>query len=81
MTTFLPYLKVKQTLRLLTSSGITFIFIGRNRDFFLGDKFAEETRSVLLPDYEIIDLDGERTLITHGIFFVPRLEPIKDSER
>ena len=61
-----PSAEVKQALRLLTSAGTHLFLSVGNRDFLLGDKFAEETGSVLLPDYEIIELDGERTLITHG---------------
>ena len=61
-----PSAEVKQALRLLTSTGTHLFLSVGNRDFLLGDKFAEETRAVLLPDYEMIDLGGERTLITHG---------------
>ena len=61
-----PAAEVKNALRLLTSAGTQLFLSVGNRDFLLGDKFAEQTGSILLPDYRVIDLYGERTLVTHG---------------
>ncbi len=37
-----------------------------NRDFLMGDQFAELTGCTLLPDPHIIDLYGTKTLLGHG---------------
>ena len=37
-----------------------------NRDFLLGERFCGETGVTLLGDYEVIDLYGVPTLLTHG---------------
>ncbi len=61
-----PNKSVKQALRRLTAS-TTHVFLQQgNRDFLLGHRFAEETGVVLLGDYEVIDLFGTQTLLTHG---------------
>jgi UDP-2,3-diacylglucosamine hydrolase len=41
-------------------------FIHGNRDFLLGEQFARETGISLLPESQVIDLNGEKTLIMHG---------------
>lgn len=41
-------------------------FIHGNRDFLLGERFAQETGITLLPESQVIDLNGEKTLIMHG---------------
>ena len=53
-------------LRELTSSGVACFVIHGNRDFLLGRDFCERTGSRLLPDPVVIELDGERVLLTHG---------------
>lgn len=61
-----PNKAIKQRLKRLTSAGTrVFLQLG-NRDFLLGERFAEETGVVLLDDYHVIDLFGVRTLLTHG---------------
>ena len=58
--------KIKNALKKLTGSGTkVFIMVG-NRDFLLGEKFAEESKTILLKDPTIIDLYGRKTLLTHG---------------
>ena len=37
-----------------------------NRDFLMGDGFAEMSRTTLLPDHYVIDLYGTKTLLMHG---------------
>jgi UDP-2,3-diacylglucosamine hydrolase len=45
----------------------TAIFIQRgNRDFLLGPAFAERIGAQLLPDYAVIECQGEATLLMHG---------------
>ena len=57
---------VKKALRRLSEKKTKLYIASGNRDFLLGPKFATETGATLLPDYQVIDLNGERTLITHG---------------
>jgi UDP-2,3-diacylglucosamine hydrolase len=60
------YLKVKVGLRKLTNRGVPVSFMHGNRDFAIGEKFAEETGVQLLPDPQVIDLYGENVLLSHG---------------
>jgi len=60
------YLKVKVGLRKLTNRGIPAYFMHGNRDFAIGERFAEETGVQLLPDPQVIDLYGENVLLSHG---------------
>jgi len=53
-------------LRHLTSSGIAGFVIHGNRDFLLGRGFCDRTGFRLLPDPVVMELDGERVLVTHG---------------
>lgn len=61
-----PNQEVKDAIRKLTSIGIEVFFQPGNRDFLLGEKFCQQTGAQLLGDWELIDLFGEPTLITHG---------------
>jgi UDP-2,3-diacylglucosamine hydrolase len=47
------------------SQGDLYVLHG-NRDFLLGEQFEVMTGCQLLPDPTIIDLNGTRTLLTHG---------------
>ena len=43
------------------------LFVGHgNRDFLLGERFAQATGATLLPDFVVVDLHGTRTLLCHG---------------
>ena len=53
-------------LRALTRRGIPCFVLHGNRDFLLGAGFCARTGSVLLPDPVVVELDGERVLLTHG---------------
>ena len=48
------------------SSQIPCYFIAGNRDFLVGQQFADSTGLTLLPDESVIDLYGTPTLILHG---------------
>ena len=37
-----------------------------NRDFLFGSRFAEEVNATLLSDPAIVDIGGQRTLLSHG---------------
>lgn len=58
--------QVKNALKALTTSGVKCYFICGNRDFLLGKRFAQETGIEILPDYHLLDLYGNKTLICHG---------------
>ena len=43
------------------------LFVMRgNRDFLLGERFAENVGATLLPDPAVVEVDGERVLLAHG---------------
>lgn len=61
-----PNKKIKTKLKQLTESGTqVFLQLG-NRDFLIGQQFCQETGITLLNDYTVIDLNGVKTLLTHG---------------
>jgi len=60
------YLPVLNGLRDLTATGVPVYVMHGNRDFLIGDLFAQRTGCRLIPDPSVIDLNGERTLIMHG---------------
>ena len=49
-----------------TAGGVPCFVMHGNRDFLLGERFARATGARLLPEYEVIDLHGVRTLLCHG---------------
>ncbi|WP_439294934.1 UDP-2,3-diacylglucosamine diphosphatase [Lonepinella sp. BR2882] len=57
---------VQDQIRSITQQGIACYFICGNRDFLLGQQFAESCGLQILPDYQLIDLYGTKTLICHG---------------
>lgn len=48
------------------SSGATLYLMHGNRDFLIGDQFAEQCEAELLPDPEFLKVGGLVGLITHG---------------
>ena len=61
-----PNKPIRNALRKLTDTGVQVFLQPGNRDFLLAERFAKETGVVLLGDYEVIDLFGTPTLLTHG---------------
>lgn len=61
-----PNNKIRSQLKQLTDSGTKVYLQQGNRDFLLGNRFAEATGITLLDDYTVIDLYGSPTLLTHG---------------
>lgn len=57
---------VVNALRDYSNSGHKLFVMHGNRDFLMGDHFAELSGCELLPDPSIIDLYGTKTLIGHG---------------
>ena len=62
----LGYLDVESALRHAVDSGTEVFFLHGNRDFLIGQEFAERTGCRLLPDPVVISPDGVRILLTHG---------------
>lgn len=57
---------IMQALRALRESGVPLYFLHGNRDFLIGETFAERSACELLPEEQVIDLYGTPTLIMHG---------------
>jgi len=53
-------------LKQLSDNGTELYFTHGNRDFLVGERFAEMTGCTLLPEKQVIDLDGTPTLLMHG---------------
>lgn len=56
-------------LKSLTDTGVATYAIHGNRDFLLGERFAQRTGVKLLPDPVLTDLYGVATLLSHGDVF------------
>src|SRR5690606_7778770 len=52
--------------RAFSERGSKLYFMHGNRDFLLGERFAEQTGGTLLPEGTVIDLYGTPTLLLHG---------------
>ena len=61
-----PSNKIRRQIKQLTDSGTQVYLQQGNRDFLLGNKFCQDTGVTLLDDYQVIDLLGTPTLLTHG---------------
>ena len=61
-----PNHKIRKQLKQLTDSGTQVFLQPGNRDFLLGKQFCQDTGVTLLDDYQVIDLYGTPTLLTHG---------------
>jgi len=57
---------IKAQLRQLSAAGVDVFFMPGNRDFMLGQRFANEVGLTILPDETVIELDGEPVLLMHG---------------
>lgn len=60
------YAKVKIALRKLVSQRVPVYFMHGNRDFAIGERFAQETGVRILPDPHVVELYGENVLLSHG---------------
>ncbi len=58
--------KVVDALRALSHIGVALFWMAGNRDFLVGEEFAQATGVVLLPDPYVADIGGERILLVHG---------------
>ncbi len=57
---------VQQALKELTATGVKLYFMAGNRDFLLGQAFADSCDMQLLNEPTTIDLYGETVLLVHG---------------
>lgn len=57
---------VREALADVAGAGVSIFFLAGNRDFLLGDAFARAAQIELLPDPTLIEIAGERVLLTHG---------------
>lgn len=57
---------VLQQLRILSNNGTQLYFQQGNRDFLVGERFADTIGCTLLPEQHIIDFYGTPTLLMHG---------------
>ena len=53
-------------LKNLSNHGVALFFMHGNRDFLLGDRFAQATLGTLLPDPSLLRLYGSPLLLSHG---------------
>jgi len=60
------YADMKAAIRELADSGVPVFFMHGNRDFMIGEHFAEDTGVTLLADPCPVDLYGEKVLLSHG---------------
>jgi UDP-2,3-diacylglucosamine hydrolase len=57
---------VAESLQGIAAAGVPLAVARGNRDFMLGERFARTTGAKLLGDQTLLDLDGTRTLVSHG---------------
>jgi len=57
---------ITNALKQCTETGTKLFVMRGNRDFFLGQGFAERTGCQLLTDHHLLDLYGTPTLLMHG---------------
>jgi UDP-2,3-diacylglucosamine hydrolase len=57
---------VMDALAALSASGTACHVMHGNRDFLIGERFAQRTGARLLPDHEVVNLWGQRVLLMHG---------------
>ena len=60
------YAWIKQALRKLTRKNSPVYFMHGNRDFMIGEKFAEETGVEILADPIVHKIHGQAVLLSHG---------------
>jgi UDP-2,3-diacylglucosamine hydrolase len=58
--------RIVEALAALTRAGTACCFMHGNRDFLVGERFRRRTGCRLLGEFETIERNGERLLLTHG---------------
>lgn len=57
---------ILQGLHQLSSQGTRIFFMHGNRDFLIGDRFADMIGATLLADPALVEMYGKRVLLSHG---------------
>jgi len=57
---------VVEGLRAFSGTGVPVYVMHGNRDFLMGETFAQQSGCRLISDPTVIELNGERTLLMHG---------------
>ena len=60
--------EIKKILIDFTSNGPETFLMHGNRDFLIGEAFANEVGISILPDPHTLDINGLKTIISHGDF-------------
>ena len=58
--------RVKTLLQALADDGVQLLIARGNRDFMLGEKFANDIGGTLLQDETVLEIAGQPTLLLHG---------------
>ncbi len=58
--------QVVRAFRALSDRGVRLYFMHGNRDFLLGERFAQASGMTILADPTLVDLHGTPTLLMHG---------------
>lgn len=58
--------RVVDAIRQITDAGVAVFWIAGNRDFLIGTEFAAAAGLTLLPDPFVVNLCGQRIVLTHG---------------
>ena len=61
--------KIKDILIDFTANGPDTFLMHGNRDFLIGEAFANEVSISILPDPYTLDINGMKTILSHGDFF------------
>ena len=62
-----PFIKnIKQIFLNLYKQNVSVFIMHGNRDFLLGERFFQETKCTFISDPFVLELNGERLLLTHG---------------
>ncbi|MFO7646603.1 MULTISPECIES: UDP-2,3-diacylglucosamine diphosphatase [Halomonas] len=58
--------RIALALKRLADDGTALYLMHGNRDFLLGERFAEQAGATLLPDPSLVEIDGRPVLLMHG---------------
>ena len=62
------YGEIKEALLSFTTNGPKTFFMHGNRDFLIGETFANETGITILPDPYFLDINNQKVVLSHGDF-------------
>ena len=62
------YGEIKEALLSFTTNGPKTFFMHGNRDFLIGETFANETGITILPDPYVLDINNQKVVLSHGDF-------------